>query len=305
MKSLREEFANMVLEIGQNDSDIVVLVGDISHGIMQPFSQACPGRFYNLGIAESAMVNIAAGLSKGGFVPIIHTIAPFLIERSYEQIKVDFAYQGLSCNLVSVGGAFDYSKLGPTHHCYADISILSHFQECNIYMPGSVIEFKKLFKENYKNKKINYFKLTENTHDHQFSDEEIESGRGIKLSEGKDITIATTGSQLKNALVVLKKLLLDGYGVDLLYFHTLKPFDNNLVSESVRKTRKLVTIEELSGHGGLASLCMDACIGLVGCRYKQLAINGFVHGYGSYEELCEKAGLTSKDLLNACLEIIS
>lgn len=103
-KHMRQEFADTMLEVGQVDAKLVVLIGDISHGILQPFAKACPGRFYNIGICESTIVNMAAGLAKVGLYPVVHTIAPFIVERSFEQIKLDFGYQHLGVNLVTVGG---------------------------------------------------------------------------------------------------------------------------------------------------------------------------------------------------------
>ena len=100
MKKLRLEFADTMLEIGLNDPRLVVMVGDISHGILQPYAKACPGRYYNIGICEPTIVNMAAGLNKTGLIPVVHTIAPFITERSYEQIKLDFGYQNLSGNIV-------------------------------------------------------------------------------------------------------------------------------------------------------------------------------------------------------------
>ena len=136
-----------MLEVGKKDKNLVVMVGDISHGILKPFAKACKNRYYNIGICEPATVNMAAGLSKVGLNPVVHTIAPFLIERCYEQIKLDFAYQKLSVNLVSVGGSYDYSKLGCSHHCYADVSLLYHFKKSLIVIPASNQEFNILFKK--------------------------------------------------------------------------------------------------------------------------------------------------------------
>src|SRR3989338_7123572 len=114
MKELRQEFADTLLEVGKADEDLVVLVGDISHFKLVPFAKECPGRYYNIGICEPTMVNMAAGLSLLGFHPVVHTIAPFIVERSYEQIKLDFGYQKLVLNIMTVGSAFDYSTLGCT-----------------------------------------------------------------------------------------------------------------------------------------------------------------------------------------------
>lgn len=139
--SLRPIFAETLVNVARNDKNVVVIVGDISHGILSNFRTENPDRYFNIGISEPGMVNVAAGLSASGLVPVIHTITPFLIERSYEQIKLDFAYQNLGGNFISVGGAFEYSKLGCSHHCYTDYALMSKFKNCDIYFPGSEIEF--------------------------------------------------------------------------------------------------------------------------------------------------------------------
>ena len=112
MKNLRKVFADTVLEIGKKDKKVVVVVGDISHGIFKPFREKFPKRYFNIGILEQAMISVCAGFNKVGLIPIIHTISSFLIERTFEQIKLDFGYQRMSGNFVSVGSTFDYAALG-------------------------------------------------------------------------------------------------------------------------------------------------------------------------------------------------
>jgi len=168
MKKLRQEFSDTMVEVGINDQELVVMVGDISHGILKPFAESCPGRYFNIGICEPSIVNLACGLSKVGLNPVVHTIAPFVTERSYEQIKLDFGYQNLSMNLITVGASFDYAQLGCSHHCYTDVSLLAHLKNSVITVPGSPIEFTKLFKDIYKQGTINYFRLTEHAHGVEF-----------------------------------------------------------------------------------------------------------------------------------------
>lgn len=296
MKKLRQEFADTMLEVGSVDKKLVVLVGDISHGILKPFAKACPDRYYNIGICEPSIVNMAAGLNKSGIVPVVHTIAPFITERAYEQIKLDFGYQQLSLNLISVGGSFDYAKLGCSHHCYTDVSLISHLKRGVVIMPGSPIEFNKLFKQIYKNGLINYFKLPEKPHGIEIEDKDIVFGKGIKIRDGQNVTIAAIGSQLKNAVLSAEKLSLDNISAEILYFPTIKPFDAELLKQSVKKTKCLVTIEELSSHDGLFNFCLKASIGIDGLRAIQMAVDDFIHEYGTYEELCSVAGLTSDNL---------
>ena len=297
MKKLRQEFADTMLEVGQKDPKLVVLVGDISHGILQKFAQACPGRYYNIGICEPTIVNMAAGVSKSGLIPVVHTIAPFLVERAYEQIKLDFGYQKLGVNLISVGSAFDYSQLGCSHHCYADISLFGHFKRAKIFYPGSPLEFNILFKKAYFDGDINYFRLTEFPHGVEFSPEQIKVGKGIKVKEGRDVTLVTMGAQLKTVIEAEQLLRNSGIEAEIVYIHTIKPFDQALVYESVLKTKRVLVIEEASAHDGLFNYVLRSTLAIRGVTYSQIAIEDFIHGYGSYHELCEEVGLTVKGIL--------
>ena len=87
MKNIRQEFADTMLEVGKKNPNLIVMVSDISHGVLKPFAKSWPNQYYNIGICEQSIVNMASGLSKLNFIPVVHTIAPFIVERSYEQIK--------------------------------------------------------------------------------------------------------------------------------------------------------------------------------------------------------------------------
>jgi len=300
---MRESFANLMLEIGAVDERVVVLVGDISHGILQPFARDFPDRYYNIGICEPTIVNMSAGLSRVGLIPVVHTIAPFLIERSYEQIKLDFGYQKRGLNLVSVGGAFDYSQLGCSHHCYTDVSLISHIEGSQVFVPGSSQELVALFKQAYTYSRVNYFKLTEFPHSIDTDAFNIQVGKGIRVREGQDITIATTGAQLQTAVQAADALENQGISLEIMYFPTMKPFDHEILRQSVIKTQSLITLEALSSQDGLFNLALQSSVGVPNLRVRQLAINGFVHGYGTYNELCSVAGLTVSDVIDAVHEV--
>jgi transketolase len=294
---MREAFAELMVELGSEDQELVVLVGDISHGILKPFNSKFPDRYYNIGICEPSMVNLAAGLSKVGLTPVVHTIAPFLIERSYEQIKLDFGYQKLGVNLVSVGGAFDYSQLGCSHHCYTDVSLVSHIEGSKVFMPGNVHEFKELFRKSYKDSSVNYFRLSEHPHIVDTSKFAFDIGKALKSRSGNDVTIATCGAQLSNAHAAADDLSHLGIEAEVLYFPTIKPFDSEALRNSLEKTKRLITVEELSSHDGLFNLAIRSSVGVSGLKATQLAINGFIRGYGSYSDLCARASLTSENIV--------
>jgi transketolase len=304
MKSLRQEFADTVLDLGSECEELVVFVGDISHGILQPFAKQYPDRYYNIGICEPTMVNMAAGLSMAGLIPVVHTIAPFLIERSFEQIKLDFGYQNLGVNLVSVGGAFDYPKLGCSHHCYSDVALLSQLERSQIFLPGTASEFRELFSNTFDDGMINYYRLSENPHEVPIESEMIVPGSAVRVLSGDDLTLAVVGPQLSNAVEVAPGLAEDGISVELLYFTSLKPFDSDALQNSVEKTRTFLTVEELSTRSGLFDQCLRSSAGVDGLRFGQLAIPDFVHTYGTYQELCMSVGLDKDGIRGKILELL-
>lgn len=289
--AIRKQFPLTMQEIANKDKRLFVIVGDISHGIFSEYRKKIKNRYTNLGILEPTMISLSAGMSKTGFIPVVHTIAPFLIERSYEQIKLDFCYHKLPGLIVSVGGAFDYSALGCTHHSYNDLSIMKSFQNTEVYTPSSPLEFDVLVKKTYKNKYLKYFKIPKNDHEKNFDKKQIIPGKSIKIRSGKDLSIFVVGTQLKNAILLESKLKKEGIICDLIYFHTLKPLDKNSIIKSIRKTKKFITIEEHSKIGSFG----DDVRRLVNFNYyKNLSFtlpDEFIHYYGSYNEICEKIGL--------------
>jgi transketolase len=303
--SLRPTFAQVITEIADADERLVTIVGDISHGIFKDLRKRHHNRYYNIGICEPSMVGIASGMSAGGLIPVVHTITPFLIERSFEQIKLDFGYQKLGVNLVSVGGAFDYSKLGCTHHSYSDYAIVSQIESSNIFFPGSAMEFELLFRENYANGKINYFRLTEYPHKFDLPKHSIVTGKSIKLISGDDLTLVAVGSSLREAEESCVNLKTKGISVDLIYLHSLKPLDTQIIVESVKHTQKLVIISQTNSRGGIASEILSTIPREIFFLYDSLEIQDFVREYGTYDYLLEVSGLSSKHLTEKIMRLFN
>jgi len=210
-----------VEQILGTDSNSVLLLGDIGvFGFRESFKNH-PTRVYNIGILEQSTVSLAAGLSTVGLNPIIHTIAPFLVERALEQLKVDFGYQNLNGNFVSIGASYDYAGLGPTHHCPGDISQLLTIPNMEIVVPGTSEEFHTLLNESYNNGSPTYFRLSEyeNTINHK-----VKFGRGELIKVGSKSTIICVGNTLQNVIDSTEDL-----DVTILYYTTINPFDSELL----------------------------------------------------------------------------
>lgn len=302
-QSIRAQFVKTVTEVGQKDDNLVVLVGDISHFALQSFANVCPGRYYNVGICEPTIIGMGAGLAKVGFYPVMHTIAPFLIERSFEQIKLDFGYQELAGNLVSVGSAFDYANLGCTHHCYDDFALIKQIPNSQIIYPGSCREFDLLFKQTYSNQSLTLFRVPEIKHN--IFIERVEFGKSVWLTNGSDATVVVTGPQLANALEAYTLLKDKGISVEIIYVHTIRPLDIESIIRSVSKTRNVVVVEEHSQHGGLAEDVLKCTCNIPQVHFESLNIVDFVHSYGSYYDHCKQFGLTAEGICVAVKKVLN
>ena len=158
---MRKIFPKVTETLMRKNKKIFCLLGDIGVFSFRDIFKNYKNRILNMSTMEQSMIGFAAGLSKIGFIPIIHTIAPFLVLRALDQIKIDFVYNKLNCNIVSVGASNDYTKLGTTHHCFEDINILSNYKDINLFIPSNPEQFKYLFKKYYNNNLINYFRISE------------------------------------------------------------------------------------------------------------------------------------------------
>ena len=302
--SCRNNFVSTLEELGEIDERLVVLVGDISHFRLQQYAQICPGRYYNVGICENTIVSLASGLSMLGFIPVVHTISPFLLERSYEQIKLDFAYQALGGNILTVGGAFDYADLGCTHHSYGDFALMKTIPETNILYPASDVEFDALFKQTYDNGMLNIYRLPSHNHRHSFKQEDIKFSKIIPVLNGEDITILVAGSQLQTVLDAVPKMTAKNIAPDILYVHTIRPLDIRTITHSIQKTKRCLVIEEHGLYGGLFDDVLRSCRQIDGVRYDSINIGDqFIRSYGTYQEICSLLGFTPDKIVQKTIAL--
>ncbi len=219
---MRKQFRDTVLDLALRDDRIVLLLGDVSVYLFQEFKKKYPDRFYNVGICENTIISMAAGLSARGFHPIAHTIAPFITERSFEQIKLDMCYNEFGGNIASCGASFDYAWDGATHHAYTDLGILRMLPGMEVVQPGSRKELDVLLKSQYNNGRATYFRLSDHPHG---IDVPVEFGKGVALKDcGAKLSVLTAGPLLGNVMEGC-----EGLDVNIVYFHTIKPIDHDII----------------------------------------------------------------------------
>ncbi len=273
---MRNQFKETILDIAAKDDRIVLVFGDVSVYLFNEFQRKYPDRFYNLGICENTIISMCAGLSSQGFIPFAHTIAPFLTERSYEQIKLDMCYNRFGGNIIPCGASFDYAWDGATHHTHNDLAILRLLPECDVLQPGSRKELDLLIRSRYASGKTTYYRLSDHPHS---IDLPVEFGKGVVLQRGtSDLTVMTAGPLLGNVLEACKEL-----PVNLVYFHTIKPIDRELIAQFAH-TRILVVHDAF----GL----QEAINEVQGLRtYYHGLPDAFCGWYGTVADIRRKIGL--------------
>lgn len=286
---MRRQFKQTVMELAERDERIVIVLGDVSVYLFNEFKQRYPDRFYNIGICENTLISLAAGLSSQGFIPFVHTIAPFITERSFEQIKLDMCYNQFCGNILSCGASFDYAWDGATHHCYTDISILRLLPHIEVVQPGSCLELDALLKSQYDDKKLTYFRLSDLPHNVKIP---VEFGRAVVLKDiGAETTVMTAGPILENVLEASKNL-----DVNLVYFHTIKPIDKDAVMR-FRNTEILVIHD---AFGLYEAICEVPNISI---SYHGLK-DEFYSCYGTSQDIRRMLGLDAEGIRNAILNTV-
>lgn len=214
---MRKQLVNTVSDLLDKDEKTVLLLGDIGVWGFYKASEKYPTRVYNIGILEQSMIGVAAGMSKCGLIPFVHTIAPFTTTRALEQLKLDFGYQHLNGNFISVGATNDYKGMGMSHYCPEDAMILNSIPEMQIVIPGTAKEFDTLLRQGYNNGNPTYYRLSEQQNKESF---DVDFGKAKVIQKGKNATIIAIGNTLQNVIDINKN-----NDVTILYYTTIKPFD--------------------------------------------------------------------------------
>ncbi len=153
---MRRKFGKIINELARRDKKLILLVGDIGYGIFDDFRREHPKRFINLGICEQSLISVASGLALEGMRPWVYTITPFLIERPFEQIKLDIDQQNVNVKLI---GFADYPSLGPSHSELDAKKLMKLFKNIDSYFPKDSSETEKIVLKIHKNNKPSFISL--------------------------------------------------------------------------------------------------------------------------------------------------
>ncbi len=251
-RSTRDAFGKAVLALGKKYSNVYVLTADLRDSLrVSKFADLLPNQFIECGVAEQNMVGISAGLALQGKVPFATSFAVFSPGRTWDQLRVSVCMSNLNVNIVGGHGGLSNYKDGGSHQALEDIAITKVLPNLKVIVPCDYNQAIKAVLQAYKDSSPWYIRLSATkTIDITLETQKFEVGKAQILREGTNLTIASYGPILENILEASKKF---GNKIEVLNFHTIKPLDKNTLLNSIKKTKKILIIEEHQKLGGLGS----------------------------------------------------
>ena len=279
--TMRQQMIQTIEELFAQDEQLTLVLADISRDLFKDVLQQYPDRAINLGILEQTAIGVAAGMALEGFIPVVHSIVPFLVERPFEQIKDDFCYQGLGGNFISTGASYDYSTEGMTHHGSGDVQILKSLPGMQIVVPGTASEFDRLFRAAYTNGSPTYYRMSTDTNSVEYP---VEFGKLTVVKEGRQATVIAVGPTLSRVLSAVSDL-----DVSVLYCTTVAPFDAETLQATCQGNSIILVEPYYTG-----TLVRDLCAAMIHTPVRIEAI-GVPHKvlthYGTSQQHDEAIGL--------------
>lgn len=295
----REAYGKALAELILKDPKVVVLDADLSKSTKSYDAKAvCPERHFNVGIAESNMMGIAAGLAAVGNTVFASTFAMFATGRAYEIVRNSIGYTHLNVKICATHAGLTLGEDGASHQSIEDLSLMRGIPGMTVIQPVDDIETFKVINAVAAMNGPVYVRLgrfavdTVNTPDYDFT-----IGKGVVLRDGGDITVFATGILVQQALMAADKLKEEGIHLNVINFHTIKPLDEALVIEYAKKSKFVITAEEHSKYGGLSSAVAEVLALNSPTKMDIVAINDTFGESGTPQALIEKYGLTFNDII--------
>lgn len=303
----RDSYGQTLVELGAENKDIVVMDADLAAATKTAlFGKAYPDRFFDAGIAEANMVGIAAGLAACGKTVFASSFAMFATGRAYEQIRNSIGYPKLNVKICASHAGITVGEDGASHQCIEDLLLMRAIPGMVVICPADDVEARAAVRAAAEYNGPVYIRLGRSAVPviNDRPDYKFEWGKGIKVREGKDVTLIATGIMVNSAMEAAKELAKDGIDAEIIDIHTIKPIDEDIIVESAKKTGKIVTLEEHSVIGGLGSAVCDVLCEKYPCRVKKIGINDRYGESGSAAALMEKYRLDGKGVYQQIKEYL-
>jgi len=286
MSGMRSRFVDVVEEVMDEDPRVAVVLADISMDRFQAAAARHPGRLVNVGIREQALIGVAAGLALQGMRPVVHSYAPFLVERPFEQVKLDLGHQDVGAVLVSIAGSYDAVKEGRTHQSPGDVALFDTLPGWTVHVPGHAEEVETFLRDALARDDRVYIRLAAEQNAEPRS---VASGRMDVVDVGSKGTVVTVGPMLHRTLEAVA-----GMDLTVLYAATIRPFDTATLLDTLSQPDVVLVEPYLTGTSAAV-----VAAALSSVRHRLLAIGVppmELRRYGTLAELHRVHGLDARGL---------
>ncbi|HVG87403.1 MAG TPA: transketolase C-terminal domain-containing protein [Gaiellales bacterium] len=293
--TMRSRSAATVVELMDADPRVSVVLAEISVERFEEALRRHPDRAVNVGIMEQTMIGVAAGMALEGQLPVAHSIAPFLVERSLEQIKLDLGNQELGAILIGTGGSYDYSTEGTTHHSPGDVQVLLSVPGIAVHVPGHSDEADVLLRHAHRTGGLTYLRTSaaENA-----APRPIDPGRLLRVRTGRRGTVVAVGPMLDRTLQAVHEI-----DVTVLYATTVAPLDAAGLAAAAADAAEVISVEPF--HEGTLAGPLAAALAGRPRRFLHIgAPRRVLRDYGSVDDLDRAAGLDAGSIRSRISEFL-
>ncbi len=305
-RATREAFGDTLVELAREGVDVVAVEADLSKSTTTAkLADAFPERFFNVGIAEQNMIDVAAGLAVSGKVAFTGSFAVFATGRAYDQVRNTVCYSLLDVKLAPTHSGITVGPDGGSHQMIEDIALMRVLPGMRVLVPADYNSAKAALRVAALTPGPFYVRLgrvgAPDVYPEGF---EFEIGRANVLREGTDVTIAACGIEVFEALKAAEMLEVEGVSAEVIDVATVKPLDVDTLVASVSKTGRIVTCEEHSVLAGMGSAVSEVLSEACPVPTRRVGIADVFGTSGEPAELMEHFGLTASHIAAAARELL-
>lgn len=306
-KATREAFGATLVDLAREGVDVVAVEADLSKSTTTAtFADAFPERFFNVGIAEQNMIDVAAGLAVSGKVAFTGSFAVFATGRAYDQVRNTVCYSGLDVKLAPTHSGITVGPDGGSHQMIEDIALMRVLPGMRVLVPADYAAARAALRAAAMTPGPFYIRLGRTSFADVYGDDfEFEVGRAYVLREGTDVTLAACGIEVAEALKAAETLAAEGISAEVIDVASVKPLDVDTLVTSVAKTGRIVTCEEHSVLGGMGSAVSEVLSEVCPVPTRRIGVADVFGTSGEPAELVEHFGLSAEHIAAAARELTS
>lgn len=305
--NMRKAYGEALVRIGQAYPDVVVLSADVSNSDFSfMFAENYPDRFFNVGIAEQSLVDVAAGLAYSGKIALANTFAFLFATRALEMVRTHLCYGQANVKLMAAYSGISDSFDGPTHHSITDLAIMRSLPNMTVVVPGDTVGLAKLLPQVVEWPGPVYFRMNRNDVPLLFDDTYAPRiGKAHVARAGSDLTLIACGLMLSRAMEAADRLASGGVQARVVEMHTIKPLDREAIERAARETGAIVTVEEHTILGGVGAAVAEVVTDCYPVPVKRVGLADRFAETGPYDRILERYGLGVENILAAARQAIA